>query len=182
MVTGKDRAGASSTIIAGTATAGVEPHDQRQVFLLLSLSLSFGAFVFAGVQLQMIEILRGLGHSPASALFLASMIGPAQVGIRVFELLFGHRYSIMRSAVVGSLLLPIGLGLAMLAGNLFAVALVVGATRRLVANSTLDQCLSRKKDTLSGELMAEVAPVLNCVNWPAPICSRPVSVNCPEAL
>ena len=109
---------------ASTATAGVEPHDQRQVFLLLSLSLSFGAFVFAGVQLQMIEILRGLGHSPASALFLASMIGPAQVGIRVFELLFGHRYSIMRSAVVGSLLLPIGLGLAMLAGNLFAAALV----------------------------------------------------------
>lgn len=36
----------------------------------------------------------------------------------------------------------------------------VGATRRLVANSTLDQCLSRRKDTLSGELMAEVAPVV----------------------
>ncbi len=110
---------------AAATAGGVEPHDQRRVFLLLSLSLSFGAFVFAGVQLQMIEMLRGLGHSPASALLLASMIGPAQVAIRIFELLFGHRYSIMRSAVIGSLLLPIGLGLAMLAGNLFAVALVV---------------------------------------------------------
>lgn len=110
---------------AAQAAETIAPHDQRRVFLLLSFSLSFGAFVFAGVQLQMIEMLRGLGHSPASALLLASMIGPAQVAIRVFELLFGHRYSIMRSAVIGSLLLPIGLGLAMLAGNLFAVALAV---------------------------------------------------------
>jgi predicted MFS family arabinose efflux permease len=114
-----------TTTGAAAAGGGVAPDDQRRVFLLLSLSLSVGAFVFAGVQLQMIEMLRGLGHSPASALLLASMIGPAQVGIRVFELLFGHRYSIMRSAVIGSLLLPVGLGLAMMAGDLFVVALVV---------------------------------------------------------
>jgi predicted MFS family arabinose efflux permease len=110
---------------ATVVTGGVAPDDHRRIFLLLSLSLSFGAFVFAGVQLQMIEILRDLGHSPASALLLASLIGPAQVSIRLFELMFGHRYSIMRSAVFGSLMLPIGLGLALLAGDLFAVALAV---------------------------------------------------------
>jgi hypothetical protein len=49
------------------------------------------------------------------------VIGPAQVGIRIFELLFGHRYSIMRSAVFGSLMLPVGLGLALLAGDVFVV-------------------------------------------------------------
>jgi predicted MFS family arabinose efflux permease len=109
---------------AQPASGGLAPHDQRRVFLLLALTLSFGAFVFAGVQLQMIEILRGLGHSPASALLLASLIGPAQVAIRIFELLFGHRYSIMRSAVFGSLVLPLGLGLALLWGDVFAVALI----------------------------------------------------------
>jgi predicted MFS family arabinose efflux permease len=107
------------------ATVGVAPEDRGHVFLLLSISLAFGAFVFTGVQLQMIEMLRGLGHSPASALLLASLIGPSQVGIRIFELLFGHRYSIMRSAVFGSLMLPVGLALGLLAGDVFVVALVM---------------------------------------------------------
>lgn len=110
------------------ATSAVAPGDVRRVYLLLAISLSFGAFVFTGVQLQMIEMLRGLGHSPASALLLASLIGPSQVSIRIFELLFGHRYSIMKSAVFGSLMLPVGLGLGLLAGQVFAVALVVVAS------------------------------------------------------
>ena len=113
---------------AAPAAGAVAPEHRRHVFLLLSISLAFGAFVFTGVQLQMIEIMRGLGHSPASALLLASLIGPSQVGIRIFELLFGHRYSIMRSAVFGSLMLPVGLGLALRAGDVFVVALFVVAT------------------------------------------------------
>ncbi len=40
-------------------------------------------------------------------------------------MVFGHRYSIMRSAVLGSAMLPVGIGLALLAGDGFAVALVV---------------------------------------------------------
>jgi MFS family permease len=115
------------TASAGTvpAAGGVTPADQGRILMLLSISLSFGAFVFTGVQLQMIEMMHGLGHSPATALLLGSMIGPAQVGIRLFELIFGARYSIMRSAVFGSVMLPVGLGAALLAGNLFPVALFV---------------------------------------------------------
>ena len=111
--------GAGTTATVG----GVEPGDHSRVYRLLAITLTFGAFVFTGVQLQMIELLRGLGHSPASALMLASLIGPAQVGTRIFELMFGHRYTIMKSAVFGSLALPIGLALALLAGNIFPVAL-----------------------------------------------------------
>lgn len=118
----------AASTTAARASAGVAPEQAERVFLLLAITLSFGAFVFTGVQLQMIEMLRELGHPPASALLLASLIGPSQVGIRIFELLFGHRYSIMRSAVFGSLMLPVGLGLALAAGHLFAVALVVIVT------------------------------------------------------
>ena len=107
------------------SASGVAPEDLSRAFLLLAISLAFGSFVFTGVQLQMIEMLRSLGHPPASALLLASLIGPSQVGIRLFELMFGHRYSIMKSAVFGSLMLPVGLGLALLAGDVFVVALVV---------------------------------------------------------
>jgi MFS family permease len=117
-------------VASGTASAAstVAPEEARRVYLLLVTSLSFGAFVFTGVQLQMIEMLRGLGHAPAAALLLASLIGPSQVGIRIFELLFGHRYSIMKSAVFGSLMLPVGFGLGLLAGNVFVVALFMVAS------------------------------------------------------
>jgi MFS family permease len=109
---------------AAPMPTGVAPEVQSRVFLLLSLTLASGAFVFTGVMVHMIEILRGLGHAPASAVFLASMIGPTQISIRLFELLFGHRYSIMNSAIFGSAMLPFGLGLALAAGGNFAVALV----------------------------------------------------------
>lgn len=36
----------------------------------------------------------------------------------------------------------------------------VGATRRLVANLTLDECMTRRKDALAAELIAEVVPVV----------------------
>lgn len=36
----------------------------------------------------------------------------------------------------------------------------VGATRRLVANLSLEECLTRRKDALATELMTEVAPVV----------------------
>ena len=113
---------AANPIVGG---GGMAPTELSRAFLLLSISLAFGAFVFTGAQVHMIEILRGLGHEPASALLLASLIGPSQVGIRLFELMFGHRYSIMRAAVLGSVMLPIGLGLALIAGDAFAVALAV---------------------------------------------------------
>ena len=84
---------------ANPAASGVPSEVRRQVFLLLSVTLSSGAFVFTGAMVHMIELMRGLGHPAASAVLLASLIGPSQVTVRVFELLFGHRYSIMNSAV-----------------------------------------------------------------------------------
>ncbi len=36
-----------------------------------------------------------------------------------------------------------------------------GATRRLVANLSLEDCLTRRKDALAAELMAEIAPVVS---------------------
>lgn len=105
------------------APTGVPPEAQSRVYLLLMLTLASGAFVFTGVMVHMIEILRGLGHAPASAVFLASLIGPTQISIRVFELVFGHRYSIMNSAVVGSAMLTAGLALALIDGGNFVIAL-----------------------------------------------------------
>ena len=109
---------------SAAASYGVPPQARSRAYWLLSLTLSTGAFVFTGAMVHMIEFLRGLGHDAASAVFLASLIGPSQVGVRIFELLFGHRYSIMRSAVFGSAMLPFALALALIDGGSFPVALV----------------------------------------------------------
>jgi hypothetical protein len=109
---------------AGVAPSGVPPQARSRAYWLLSLTLSTGAFVFTGAMVHMIEFLRGLGHDPAAAVFLASLIGPSQVSVRIFELLFGHRYSIMNSAVFGSAMLPFALALALIDGGSFVVALI----------------------------------------------------------
>jgi hypothetical protein len=110
---------------AGSPVAtGVPPGVQSRAFLLLSLTLSSGAFVFTGAMVHMIELMRGLGHTPAVAVFLASMIGPSQVMVRIFELLFGHRYSIMNSAVFGSAMLVFGLVVALIDGGNFVLGLI----------------------------------------------------------
>jgi len=41
------------------------------------------------------------------------------------------------------------------------IAMFAGAARRLVANLTVDECLSRRKEGIATELMREIAPVVS---------------------
>ena len=104
--------------------AGMSAAESTRTFLLLAIAFSCGAFIFTGFIVHAIDVLRGLGHDPATALLLASLIGPAQVAVRLVELTFGHRYSIMSSALFAAAVLPLGLGLAWLAGGNLAIALL----------------------------------------------------------
>ncbi|MBU8874403.1 MFS transporter [Reyranella sp. MMS21-HV4-11] len=113
------------THAAAGATPTPPPSDHtKRIFLLLAVAFSCGAFIFTGFIVHAIGVMRGLGHDPASALLLASLIGPAQVAVRVVELVFGHRYAISSSTLFAAAVLPLGLGLAFLAGGNFAVALL----------------------------------------------------------
>ncbi|WP_295145459.1 MFS transporter [uncultured Reyranella sp.] len=118
------RAMAGTHTPAGAAVQAPPSAHTERIFLLLSISFACGAFIFTGFIVHAIGVLRGLGHDPATALLLATLIGPAQVAVRVFELAFGHRYTITSSTLFSSAVLPFGLGLALLAGGNFAVALV----------------------------------------------------------
>ncbi|HJQ61005.1 MAG TPA: MFS transporter [Vineibacter sp.] len=115
---------------AGAAASGVGtpyalPERHRTlIFALLAATFSISTLVYFGVGLQMIEILRGLGHPTAVAVLLASLTGPAQVSTRAVEVVFGNRYSAMDSALVSSLALPVGLAIALFAGGAFEAALL----------------------------------------------------------
>lgn len=43
----------------------------------------------------------------------------------------------------------------------------VGAARRLIANLSLEECLTRRKETIAGYLMDEIAPVVGGIGSPA---------------
>lgn len=109
---------------ADATTAPAPTAHARRLFMLLAIAFSCGAFIFTGFIVHAIGVLRGLGHDPASALLLASLIGPAQVAVRVVELVFGHRYAISSSTLFAAAVLPLGLGLALLAGGNFVIALL----------------------------------------------------------
>jgi MFS family permease len=106
------------------ARGGLPEALKPRAFLLLAVSFSLGAFVFTGMIVHAIEMMRGLGHSPATALFVGSLIGPAQVAVRFFELFFGHRYTVMRAAIVAAVILPMGLAVALIGGHLLPFALL----------------------------------------------------------
>jgi len=120
---GRPKVGTQATAGA-TATAAMPSDRANRLFILLAIAFSCGAFIFTGFIVHAIGVLRGLGHDPASALLLASLIGPAQVAVRIVELVFGHRYAISTSTLFAAAVLPLGLGLAFLAGGNFAVALL----------------------------------------------------------
>jgi len=115
---------ASAGAGAGTGTTPAVSDHSKRIFLLLTVAFSCGAFIFTGFIVHAIGVMRGLGHDPASALLLASLIGPAQVAVRLVELAFGHRYSITSSTLFAAAVLPLGLGLAFVAGGNFVVALL----------------------------------------------------------
>ncbi len=50
---------------ADPAASGVPSEVRSRAFLLLSVTLSSGAFVFTGAMVHMIELMRGLGHPAA---------------------------------------------------------------------------------------------------------------------
>ena len=114
----------TSAAAAPSTAATLTAAESRRAFWLLTVAFSCGAFIFTGFIVHAIGVLRGLGYDPATALLLGSLIGPAQVAVRAVELTFGHRYSIMTSALFAAAMLPLGLGLAWWAGGNFAIALV----------------------------------------------------------
>lgn len=62
-------------------------------FWLLAVSFSCNMFVFSSLAVHLIPLLQRFGHSAATAVLVATLIGPMQVAGRVAELAFASRLS-----------------------------------------------------------------------------------------
>lgn len=113
------------------------PESRRLGFVLTAVTFSLAGLVSWGLPLHLIEIFERMGQSAEAAVVLASLLGPAQLVARVFEIAVGHRISILTTSLVSLILMPVGVLLPLLFGYSTATALglaaIYGVTTGLVS-------------------------------------------------
>lgn len=95
---------------------------RRRAFALLALAFSLQGFVVSAMSVHMLTLLQGLGLSATVAVGIGALIGPAQVGGRLVEMLFGAAIQPVTTAWTSALLMPLGLGLLLVGGMTSALA------------------------------------------------------------
>ncbi|MBK4737770.1 MFS transporter [Noviherbaspirillum pedocola] len=88
-----------------------------RAFWLLAAAFALNSFVFTGLAVHLIPLLRRLGHPLAPVVFWTAVIGPMQVLGRIGEMRFAGRMLPQRVGRFTFALLPLSLGLLLLAGG-----------------------------------------------------------------
>ncbi len=109
-----------------TTDGDTEPEridNESVIFGLLAVVLSIAAGIGSIVVVHLLIFLQARGVDFAIAVSLGTLFGPAQVGARVIERLFGNRYHPIWTMVACCTLMAAGLIL--LAGNVQALVLII---------------------------------------------------------
>ena len=83
--------------------------NEMQIFALLAVVLSLAAGIGSIVVVHLLIFLQARGVDFAAAVSLGTLFGPAQVGARVVERLFGNRYHPIWTMIASCVLMVIGL-------------------------------------------------------------------------
>ena len=97
--------------------------NETVIFVLLALVQSIASAIGTIVVVHLLIFLQARGLDYAAAVALGTLFGPAQVGARVVERVFGSRYHPVWTMVAACALMA--LGLALLLGGLRFLALVI---------------------------------------------------------
>jgi hypothetical protein len=99
---------ASSTSGEARKTAHLQPAEYV-LFGLLAVVLTIGAAILAMMGTHLLPILTAIGLQASVAVGFGMMLGPAQVGARVFELLFGNQYNPLWTLPASAILVAIAI-------------------------------------------------------------------------
>ncbi len=110
---------------SGKSVSGETPRidNETLIFALLAVVLSIAAGIGSIVVVHLLIFLQARGVDFALAVTLGTIFGPAQVGARVVERLFGNRYHPIWTMIASCTLMAIGLLL--LFGAVPALVLVI---------------------------------------------------------
>ncbi|MEM7776295.1 MAG: MFS transporter [Pseudomonadota bacterium] len=127
---------ASPSEAATHVSKPLEGRARTIAMVLFSIVMSANAFIFGVGAIHLVGIIEASGLALATAVGLAAMKGVAQVGGRLWELLFGRNLAPMMLGRIAIGLLPIAFCvLLMTTGNYFgalAFTLIFGASNGLV--------------------------------------------------
>ncbi|KAA2213332.1 MFS transporter [Teichococcus oryzae] len=135
---------------AGTAAPSPPVQaGQCRIFILLAGSFTLAAVIMTVVSVHLLTLLQSQGLDLATAVALGALIGPAQVGARVLEMVFGRKAHPLWSLLASTILAAIGLGMLASAPGVVAAGLVLygmGAGIRSIARGTVPLALFGKNN------------------------------------
>jgi MFS family permease len=102
---------ADGAVAAATPQHGAPRAQERLTFALLALVLTISAGIGSIMVVHLLIFLQARGAEFALAVTLGTLFGPAQVGARVVERVFGARYHPIWTMVASCLLMAVGMGL-----------------------------------------------------------------------
>jgi predicted MFS family arabinose efflux permease len=130
---------------------------QLPMFSLLAVVLTLSAAIFSMLGIHLLPLLQARGLELSAAVALGVILGPAQVGARVVEMLAGRHYHPIWTMMASTALVAAGTGLLFADFPAYSVAIVLyGAGNGIgsVARGTLPLALfgSSRYPTLMGRL------------------------------
>jgi MFS family permease len=110
------------------------PHARARAMVLLVSAFCLTGFVFSALNVHWVSALGALGISASMAVAAGSLMGPAQVAVRLLEIVTAHRIHPLHTACLASAFLLAALACLMLTGtNAFLFAILFGLSQGLTS-------------------------------------------------
>ena len=110
---------------AATGKVAAGAQVDRQAFVLLAAGFTLASVIMTVISVELLALLQSRGVARAAAVGLGALVGPSQVGARVFEMLLGRRAHPIWSLLVSTLLVAVGLAMLIGAPGTMAVGIVL---------------------------------------------------------
>jgi len=125
---------------ATAKAAGIVPANMRLSFWLVAVNTTVSAVVMTVISVHLIALLQDGGASAAAAVALGALIGPAQVGARLVEMVLARKYHPVWTMGIATILTAAGLALVFAAPAFAAAGILLygtGAGLRSIARGSV---------------------------------------------
>ncbi len=129
---------------AGPGKCAANAPVDRQAFVLLAAGFTLASVIMTVISVDLLALLQSQGGAMAAAVGLGALVGPSQVGARVFEMLLGGKAHPIWSLLVSTVLVAVGLGMLIGAPGTMAIGIVLygsGSGFRSIARGTVPLAL-----------------------------------------
>ena len=114
----------SAESVAMTPAPHLAGGERLKAIVLFATAIALNGLVFSAISAHSVPLFQGLGFRGDEAVFMAALIGPAQVASRLGEIMMGRRLSPMQLGLIAFGLLPVAVGMFALMGFSWPAAIL----------------------------------------------------------